>query len=76
MFGRKSDPPPPEVIERKVESLRPGAEPEFVDPSEVTQVIDLAVQRLQAAQDKTTGALDAALEKLHGARRASQVPTE
>lgn len=74
MFGRHSEPPDPETIERKVESLRPGAEPEPLDPTEVTQVIDLAVSRLQEAQEATTGALDAVLEKLHGAHRASKIP--
>lgn len=71
MFGRKSTPPTPEQIERKTDSLRPGAAQEFIDANEVTGVIDLALERLRAAQEATTGALEAATKRLEDeARRA------
>jgi hypothetical protein len=78
MFGRKktSAPPPADAqtIERKTDSLQPGAEPEPLDPGEVTGVIDLALERLQAAQEASTSALEDATRKLHAeALRACQL---
>lgn len=69
MFGRKkpSEPPPPsrEDLERKTDSLRPGADPEALDPNDVTGVIDLATERLRVAQEAATAALEDATRKLH-----------
>lgn len=77
-------PPDPETIERKLESLRPGAEPEPLDRGEVTGVIDLALERLQVAQEATTGALDGVCKRMQAetaraiafARRLSLPPTK
>ena len=68
MFGRRRLPPPaaaPEAIERKTDSLCPGAEPEFLDPGEVTGVINLTLERLHAAQEATTSALEEASRELY-----------
>lgn len=64
MFGRRSEPPAAEAIERKTDSLRPGGEPQPLDPNEVTGVIDLALERLQVAQQATTNALAAATKRM------------
>lgn len=66
-----SQPPTAETIQRKTDSLRPGEEPEHLEPGEVTGVIDLALERLQAAQQATTSALESATERMRDeARRA------
>jgi hypothetical protein len=78
-WRRKSSQPPaaapePAVIERKTDSLRPGCEPEPLDPGEVTGVIDLALERLRAAQEATTSALEDSARKLQAeAERARRL---
>lgn len=64
MFGRKSEPPTAAELERKADSLRPGAEPQPLEPEEVTGVIDLARERLQVAQDATSSTFEAATRRL------------
>jgi hypothetical protein len=64
-----SEPPTPETLERKCDSLRPGGNPEPLDPGEVTGVIDLALERLQVAQEATTSALEAATKRLQDETR-------
>lgn len=48
-----------------MDSFRPGAQPERLDPSDVTGVIDLALERLRAAQEATTATLEEHARKLH-----------
>jgi len=86
MFGRRSKPPTPtpEAIERKADSMRPGATPEPFGVEEVTGVIDLAIARLEAAQAATTSAIEKATRELQAetaeaialARRMSHPPRD
>ncbi len=65
MFGRsKSQPPTADQIERVTDSMVPGAMPETLQIEEVTGVIDLALERLQAVQESSTNALEAATRRL------------
>lgn len=64
-FFRKTVPPPaPETLERKADSLRPGASPEPLEAEEVTGLIDLTLERLSHAQQATTDALERAAKRL------------
>jgi hypothetical protein len=66
IFSRRSPPPPTrdELVE-KLDSLRPGpGGARHLAPEDVTGVIDLALERLQAAQEHGSVALLAATERL------------
>lgn len=65
MFGRSQPPAPSrEELEERLDSMRPGAEPQPFEEGEVTGLIDLALERLQIAQQSTASHLEAATRRL------------
>ena len=52
-------------LERKLDSLRPGATPEPIADEDVTGVIQLASERMISASDQTSAALDSATQRIH-----------
>jgi hypothetical protein len=67
--------PSDDEIERKTDSLRPGAAPEPLAPDEVTGVIDLACLRLQEAQTATSSAVADASSALEAATARMEAET-
>lgn len=73
MFGRKSLPPVTrESLTVKLDSMRPMGLPMAIAPEEVTGLLTLALERLQAGHDAGAAELRAATDRLLAQTDAAQ----